>query len=90
MTWINKKEERSLPLLSGHQFVFDPVGFSGGHLYNNFHTIGLFRSIEGYLGHALQGQNDARCYRSVLMGDLDIRTADTARPRTSGENYRDL
>ena len=44
------------------QIVIDPVCFSGGHLCNNFHTIGLFRSIESYLGHALQGQNDARCH----------------------------
>jgi hypothetical protein len=72
------------------QTVVDPVCFSGGHLRNNFHTIGLFRSIKSYLGHAFQGQDDARCKRSVRMSDPNICTFDAACPRTSGENDRDL
>ena len=69
------------------QIVIDPVCFTRGHLCNNFHAIGLFRSIEGYVGNTLKRQNDARCYRPVRMGYLNISTADTVHPGTSGENY---
>ena len=46
----------------GDQFVIDPVCPARGHLRNDFHTVGLSRSIDSDLGYALQGQDDASCH----------------------------
>jgi hypothetical protein len=50
---------RSLVLHKGNQFIIDPVCLAGGHLCNDLHAVGLFRSVKGELVYTLQRQDDA-------------------------------